>query len=166
MVPTTSRSSGVSSCRCRCRPLPAFAIFQFLWVWNDLLVAYVFLGATKDTRVITIALANLVGSHGENWYLLTSAAFRVDGVAARRVLLAAAVLRPRSHRRIGQGMSRRVASTANLAPLRPQRKWRAITFASLLLAPAVWALLIGLVAAASDEPNRPAPARRSRSACA
>ena len=55
--------------------LAAFAIFQFLWVWNDLLVAYVFLGATRDTRVVTIALANLVGSHGENWHLLTSAAF-------------------------------------------------------------------------------------------
>jgi len=55
--------------------LAAFAIFQFLWVWNDLLVAYVFLGGTRDTRVITIALANLVGSRGENWQLLTSAAF-------------------------------------------------------------------------------------------
>jgi alpha-glucoside transport system permease protein len=55
--------------------LAAFAIFQFLWVWNDLLVAYVFLGGTESTRVITIALANLVGSHGEDWYLLTSAAF-------------------------------------------------------------------------------------------
>ena len=55
--------------------LASFAIFQFLWVWNDLLVAYVFLGGTRDTRVITIALANLVGSRGENWYLLTSAAF-------------------------------------------------------------------------------------------
>ena len=55
--------------------LAAFAIFQFLWVWNDLLVAYVFLGATSRTRVVTIALNNLVGSHGEDWYLLTSAAF-------------------------------------------------------------------------------------------
>ena len=55
--------------------LAAFAIFQFLWVWNDLLVAYVFLGGTRQTRVITIALANLVGSSGENWHLLTSAAF-------------------------------------------------------------------------------------------
>jgi alpha-glucoside transport system permease protein len=55
--------------------LAAFAIFQFLWVWNDLLVAYVFLGGTPDTRVVTIALANLVGSRGENWQLLTSAAF-------------------------------------------------------------------------------------------
>jgi alpha-glucoside transport system permease protein len=55
--------------------LAAFAIFQFLWVWNDLLVAYVFLGGTRQTRVVTIALNSLVGSHGENWHLLTAAAF-------------------------------------------------------------------------------------------
>ena len=55
--------------------LAAFAIFQFLWVWNDLLVAYVFLGGTSQVQVLTIALANLVGQHGENWQLLTSAAF-------------------------------------------------------------------------------------------
>jgi alpha-glucoside transport system permease protein len=55
--------------------LAAFTIFQFLWVWNDLLIAYVFLGGTRDTQVVTIALANLVGSRGENWHLLTSAAF-------------------------------------------------------------------------------------------
>ncbi|HET6712326.1 MAG TPA: carbohydrate ABC transporter permease [Actinomycetota bacterium] len=55
--------------------LAAFAIFQFLWVWNDLLVAYVLLGGTQETQVLTIKLANLVGSRGENWHLLTSAAF-------------------------------------------------------------------------------------------
>jgi alpha-glucoside transport system permease protein len=55
--------------------LAAFAIFQFLWVWNDLLVAYVFLGGSAENRVLTIALADLVGSRGENWHLLTSAAF-------------------------------------------------------------------------------------------
>jgi alpha-glucoside transport system permease protein len=55
--------------------LAAFAIFQFLWVWNDLLVAYVFLGGTTENRVLTIALQNLVGSRGEDWHLLTSAAF-------------------------------------------------------------------------------------------
>jgi alpha-glucoside transport system permease protein len=55
--------------------LAAFAIFQFLWVWNDLLVAYVFLGGTRQNRVVTIALANLLGARGENWHLLTSAAF-------------------------------------------------------------------------------------------
>ena len=55
--------------------LAAFAIFQFLWVWNDLLVAYVFLGGTRENRVLTIALQGLNGSHGEDWHLLTSAAF-------------------------------------------------------------------------------------------
>jgi alpha-glucoside transport system permease protein len=55
--------------------LAAFAIFQFLWVWNDLLVAYVFLGGTSENRVLTIALQGLNGSHGEDWHLLTAAAF-------------------------------------------------------------------------------------------
>jgi alpha-glucoside transport system permease protein len=55
--------------------LAAFAIFQFLWVWNDLLVAYVFLGGTSTTRVLTVALRDLVGARGENWHLLSAAAF-------------------------------------------------------------------------------------------
>jgi alpha-glucoside transport system permease protein len=55
--------------------LAAFAIFQFLWVWNDLLVAIVFLGGTEDTRVVTSALQRLAGAHGDDWHLLTAAAF-------------------------------------------------------------------------------------------
>ena len=55
--------------------IAAFAIFQFLWVWNDLLVAYVFLGGAGQNIVVTVALRELVGSRGENWHLLTSAAF-------------------------------------------------------------------------------------------
>lgn len=55
--------------------LAAFAIFQFLWVWNDLLIAYVFLGGGRDTRVITIALNTLSGNRADDWHLLTSAAF-------------------------------------------------------------------------------------------
>jgi alpha-glucoside transport system permease protein len=55
--------------------LAAFTIFQFLWVWNDLLVAYVFLGGTRDVQVLTLALASLNGSRGETWHLLTAAAF-------------------------------------------------------------------------------------------
>ena len=55
--------------------LAAFAIFQFLWVWNDLLVALVFLGGSQENQVLTVALANLVGARGENWHLLTAAAF-------------------------------------------------------------------------------------------
>ena len=54
--------------------LAAFAIFQFLWVSNDLLVAYVLLGDTRE-RGPDVALANLVGVCGESWHLLTSAAF-------------------------------------------------------------------------------------------
>ena len=58
--------------------LPAFAslfIFQFLWVWNDFLVALIFLGGTQDVAPITVKLSSLVGSHGQNWHVLTSAAF-------------------------------------------------------------------------------------------
>jgi alpha-glucoside transport system permease protein len=55
--------------------LAAFTIFQFLWVWNDLLVALVFLGGTQENRVLTLALAELVGGRGEDWHVLTSAAF-------------------------------------------------------------------------------------------
>jgi alpha-glucoside transport system permease protein len=55
--------------------LAAFAIFQFMWVWNDLLVAYVFLGGAGQNVVLTVALRNLVGATRENWQLLTAAAF-------------------------------------------------------------------------------------------
>ncbi|MFB3738602.1 MAG: carbohydrate ABC transporter permease [Candidatus Velamenicoccus archaeovorus] len=55
--------------------LAAFAIFQFLWVWNDLLVAYVFLGGSSENQVLTIALRNLLGGRGEDWQVLTAAAF-------------------------------------------------------------------------------------------
>jgi hypothetical protein len=46
---------------------------------------------------------------------------------------------------------------AGLQPLPPQRKWRAITFATLALVPAFWALLVGLVALASDDADAPNP---------
>lgn len=53
--------------------LASFAIFQFLWVWNDYLVALVFLG--DRNRVVTSALAAMVGEKGQDWHLLTSGAF-------------------------------------------------------------------------------------------
>jgi len=53
--------------------LASFAIFQFLWVWNDYLVALVFLG--DRNRVMTSALAAMVGDKGQDWHLLTSGAF-------------------------------------------------------------------------------------------
>ena len=55
--------------------LASFAIFQFLWVWNDLLVALVFLGGEPDVRVVTLALRDLNGSRGQQWPLLTAGAF-------------------------------------------------------------------------------------------
>jgi alpha-glucoside transport system permease protein len=55
--------------------LGAFAIFQFLWVWNDLLVALVFLGVGADVRVMPTALFNLIGNRGGAWHLLTAGAF-------------------------------------------------------------------------------------------
>jgi alpha-glucoside transport system permease protein len=55
--------------------LASFAIFQFLWIWNDLLVALVFLGAQDDKIVLTGRLVNLLGTQGDNWELLTAGAF-------------------------------------------------------------------------------------------
>jgi alpha-glucoside transport system permease protein len=55
--------------------LAAFAIFQFLWVWNDLLVALVFLGTGSETAILTAQLNELVGTRGEDWHLLTAGAF-------------------------------------------------------------------------------------------
>jgi alpha-glucoside transport system permease protein len=54
--------------------LAAIGIFQFLWVWNDLLVALTFAG-TQDTAPITVALGNLAGTQGTAWHLLSAGAF-------------------------------------------------------------------------------------------
>jgi alpha-glucoside transport system permease protein len=55
--------------------LASFAIFQFLWVWNDYLVALIFIGATPGRQVLTMKLADIVGSRGQDWHLLTAGAF-------------------------------------------------------------------------------------------
>ncbi|MFW2587466.1 carbohydrate ABC transporter permease [Sagittula sp. SSi028] len=56
--------------------LASFAIFQFLWTWNDLLVAKVFLiDATGQTTVMTNRIVELLGSRGGNWEILATAAF-------------------------------------------------------------------------------------------
>ena len=55
--------------------IASFAVFQFLWVWNDLLVALVYLGGTLDVAPLTIRLTNMVGSRGQDWHILTSGAF-------------------------------------------------------------------------------------------
>ncbi len=53
--------------------MASLAIFQFLWVWNDLLVALVFLGGQNP--VMTYQISNMVTSLGSGWHLLTAAAF-------------------------------------------------------------------------------------------
>jgi len=55
--------------------IASVAIFQFLWVWNDLLVAMVFLGAQEGKLVLTGKLVSLLGSRGNNWEILTAGAF-------------------------------------------------------------------------------------------
>jgi len=56
--------------------LASFAIFQFLWVWNDLLVAKVFLiDASGKTTVMTNQIVELLGTKGGNWEILATAAF-------------------------------------------------------------------------------------------
>ena len=55
--------------------LASFAIFQFLWVWNDLLIATVFLGTGEDELVLTGRLREMLGSRGGNWEILTASAF-------------------------------------------------------------------------------------------
>ena len=55
--------------------LAAYGIFQFLWVWNDLLVALIFAGGGDETAPLTVRLAELAGSRGNEWQRLTSGAF-------------------------------------------------------------------------------------------
>ena len=58
--------------------VPAIAslvIFQFMFVWNDLLVALILVGGTADVAPMTVTIANLVNSLGQGYHLLTAAAF-------------------------------------------------------------------------------------------
>ena len=55
--------------------LASFAIFQFLWVWNDLLVSIVFLGSSSDQVVMTTKLRQLMGTYGGDYQILTASAF-------------------------------------------------------------------------------------------
>lgn len=55
--------------------IASFGIFQFLWVWNDLLVALTFAGGTPDVAPITAYLANIKGTYGAQLHLITAGAF-------------------------------------------------------------------------------------------
>jgi alpha-glucoside transport system permease protein len=53
--------------------LASFAIFQFLWVWNDYLIAFIFIGDRNP--VITQALFNLLGQYGQGWQTVAAGSF-------------------------------------------------------------------------------------------
>ena len=53
--------------------IASFGIFQFLWVWNDLLVGLTF--ASSEYRPITVSIAEMVGSRGQAWHVLSAGAF-------------------------------------------------------------------------------------------
>ncbi|WP_020575113.1 carbohydrate ABC transporter permease [Actinopolymorpha alba] len=55
--------------------IAAFGIFQFLWVWNDLLVALTFAGGTQNVAPLTVRIAELSGTRGTAWHLLSAGAF-------------------------------------------------------------------------------------------
>jgi len=55
--------------------LASLVIFQFLWIWNDLLVALIYVGGAREVAPLTVSLANLTNSLGQGYHLLTAAAF-------------------------------------------------------------------------------------------
>ncbi|MER8040901.1 carbohydrate ABC transporter permease [Streptomyces hydrogenans] len=55
--------------------LVGFAVIQFVWVWNDLLVALTLSGGTAETAPLTVRLASLAGTYGNDWQRLTAGAF-------------------------------------------------------------------------------------------
>ena len=55
--------------------IAALSIFQFLWVWNDLLIALTFASSTEEIAPINAKLASLVGQYGATWTTLTAGAF-------------------------------------------------------------------------------------------
>jgi len=59
--------------------LASFAIFQFLWVWNDLLMALVFI-QEADAKPMTVQITQLLGTYGSEWHLLSAASFLLMAV--------------------------------------------------------------------------------------
>jgi alpha-glucoside transport system permease protein len=55
--------------------IASLVIFQFLWVWNDLLVALIYVGGRPEVAPMTVLVSNLANSLGQNWQLLTAGAF-------------------------------------------------------------------------------------------
>ena len=53
----------------------SLAVFQFLWIWNDLILAITFTSGTADAAPVTAYLAGLQGAYGSKQYLITAGAF-------------------------------------------------------------------------------------------
>ena len=75
--------------------LASFAIFQFLWVWNDLLVALIFAGGTDETAPLTVRLARAGRHPGQRVAAADLRRVRLDRRPADRLPVPAALLRPR-----------------------------------------------------------------------
>ena len=59
--------------------LASFAIFQFLWVWNDLLVALVFIGPGENAPLTVAVKNNLIGQQGQGWNIVTAGGIITPG---------------------------------------------------------------------------------------
>jgi alpha-glucoside transport system permease protein len=98
--------------------LAAYATFEFLWVWNDLLVALVFLSKRPDQIVLTSKLRELLGSRGDNWEILTSSALS-RCLCPPRILCASAIFRSGLDGWVDQGVSALARETAAILACRP-----------------------------------------------
>ena len=81
--------------------LASLAIFQFVWVWNDLMNALIFL-VDQQKFPLTVGIRQLVGQYANEWDILASGAFITMIVPLTRFLQPAALLRSRRHRRRGK----------------------------------------------------------------
>ena len=99
--------------------IASLAIFQFLWTWNDLLVALTF---ARNTQPITVAIFTQLRQFGANIDLIAPGIVPVTGRAADRVLRLPAVLRAGPAGRVGQvgGATKRPGAARSAAPALPR----------------------------------------------
>ena len=135
--------------------LAAFGIFQFLWVWNDLLMAFIFI-QNGDLLPMTVRINQMQSTYGGEWHLLSAGAFLLMIVPLIVFFALAAVLRPGIARRLGQ-----IAAPVHLVPhTHWDREWY-LPFQRFRLK------LVRLVdgAARPDGGGRAVPVHARRTAC-
>ena len=84
--------------------LAAFAIFQFLWTWNDYLIALTMIGGNREALPGTIVVASLAGEFGAREHLLTAGAFVITIGPLLVFFALQTILRKRNHGRLRQGL--------------------------------------------------------------